>query len=91
MMSAEEWAAKGMEKYGLIAQTKSGLGAQVEKVSHATALELLSHLDEIKAVGTSLGSFSVSCALLSALMEEFSYELGAKKGKLDSDPHLGCL
>jgi hypothetical protein len=88
MMSAEEWQSRGMEKYGLIVQTESGLGAQVEKVSHATALELLSHLDAIKAVGTSLGSFSVSYALLFALVEEFSSELNAKKGKLDSDPHL---
>jgi len=34
----------GMEKYGLIAQNKSGNAAQVEKVSHATAVSLLSCL-----------------------------------------------
>ena len=49
-MSAEEWAAKGMDKYGLIVLTESGKGAQVEKVTHATAMELLSHLDEIKSL-----------------------------------------
>ena len=88
MMSAEEWAAKGMDKYGLIVLTESGKGAQVEKVTHATAMELLSHLDEIKSVGASLGSFSVSSPLLFALLTEFDSELSAKKGKLDSDPHL---
>lgn len=88
MMSAEEWAAKGMDKYGLIVLTESGKGAQVEKVTHATAMELLSHLDAIKSVGASLGSFSISSPLLFTLLMEFSSELSAKKGKLDSDPHL---
>jgi len=88
MMNEEEWAAKGMDKYGLIAVTVSGKAAQVEKVTHKQAIELLEHLDEIKAVGASLGSFSVSAALLSALLLEFTRELAAKEGKLDSDPHL---
>lgn len=88
MMSEEEWTAKGMDKYGLIAKTASGKAAQVEKVTHGVAMELLSHLDEVDAVGASLGSFSVSAALLNTLMEEFSQELSDKKGKLDSDPHL---
>ncbi|CAN0133351.1 unnamed protein product, partial [Heterosigma akashiwo] len=39
-------------------------------------------------VGTSLGSFSVSHALLALLLEEFAPELARKEGKLDSDPHL---
>ena len=51
-------------------------------------MELLSHLDAIKSVGASLGSFSVSSPLLFALLTEFDSELSAKKGKLDSDPHL---
>ena len=36
----------------------------------------------------SLGSFSVSAVLLLALLAEYSAELAAKKGKLDTDPHL---
>jgi len=88
MMDEAEWAAKGMDRYGLIAVTVSGKAAQVEKVTHKQAIELLEHLDEIKAVGASLGSFSVSAALLSALLIEFQPELAAKQGKLDSDPHL---
>jgi hypothetical protein len=88
MMSEEEWKAKGMDKYGLIAQCESGQTAQVEKVSHATAVQLLSSLGSIQSVGASLGSFSVSWQLLQSLLEEFNSELAAKRGKLDSDPHL---
>ena len=88
MMDAEQWADKGMDKYGLIALTESGKAAQVEKVTHAVALDLLSHLDEIKSVGASLGSFSVSNSLLFCLINEFAAELESKTGKLDSDPHF---
>jgi len=88
MLTAEEWTAKGMDKYGLIAKMGDGRGAQVEKVDHATAVELLSGLGEIKAVGASLGSFSVSATMLSALLAEFAAELAAKAGKLDTDPHF---
>lgn len=88
MMNEVEWKEKGMDKYGLIAQSKNGGAAQVEKVSHATAMQLLAGLGEIESVGASLGSFSVSSPLLSALLEEFDAELAAKLGKLDSDPHL---
>lgn len=88
MMTESEWADKGMEKYGLIAQCEGDKAAQVEKVSHATAVQLLSSLGTIESVGVSLGSFSVSWELLSALLKEFASELSAKTGKLDSDPHL---
>jgi hypothetical protein len=77
-----------MDKYGLIAQNATGGAAQVEKVSHATAVSLLASLGEITSVGVSLGSFSVSCNMLKALLSEFESELEARKGKLDSDPHL---
>mgnify|MGYP002829457819 CR=1 FL=1 len=57
-----------------------GKGAQVEKVDYATATELLGTLGTVTEVGTSLGSFSVSFDLLSALNEEFAAELAAKEG-----------
>jgi len=88
MPSAEEWAAQGLEKYGLLAVGADGSAAQVEKVDHATATTMLASLGEIQQVGTSLGSFSVSHALLALLLEEFAPELARKEGKLDSDPHL---
>lgn len=60
----------------------------MDKVNHSTAVSLLSGLGEIAGVGTSLGSFSVSAFMLFGLLEEFKEELLARKGKLDSDPHL---
>lgn len=88
MMTEDEWKEKGMEKYGLIAKCEGGKAAQVEKVTHATAVQLLTGLGVIQAVGASLGSFSVSWQLLDTLLEEFKSELDSKTGKLDSDPHL---
>jgi hypothetical protein len=60
----------------------------VEKVDYDTAEKLLANLGEMASVGTSLGSFSVDHAILSALLNEFSAELAAKEGKLDTDPHF---
>jgi hypothetical protein len=88
MLSEADWKEKGMEKYGLIAQSENGSAAQVEKVDHATANQLLAGLGTIKSVGVSLGSFSISSRMLFALLGEFSAELAHRKGKLDSDPHL---
>ena len=42
----------------------------------------------IAAVGPSLGSFSVSSALLGALLGELRRELEGKKACMDSDPHF---
>ena len=94
--NAEEWTAQGLDKYGVIAvvdapmkeQGKPLEAAQVEKVSHATATEMLGALGKIKQVGPSLGSFSVSAVFLEALCTEFATELTAKTAKLDTDPHF---
>lgn len=98
-VTAEEWKAQGLEKYGVIAciapkegtviESDSTLdAAQVEKVDHATATSLLGALGEIRQVGPSLGSFSLSAAMLTGLCNEFSTELTDKTAKLDSDPHF---
>jgi len=88
MLSEAEWKEKGMDKYGLIARSSTGGAAQVEKVDHATAVQLLSNLGEIESVGASLGSFSISSLILFELLNEFSAELAARSGKYDTDPHL---
>ena len=88
MPTAEQWAERGLEKYGLIAVNASGDAAQIEKVTHGAASAMLSGLGQIEAVGVSLGSYSVDATLLEALLGEFAPELQAKKGKLDSDPHF---
>ena len=88
--TAEEWAEKGLDKYGVIA-VSNGPGrdaAQVEKVDHATATKMLKVLGDIGAVGPSLGSFSVSALLLKALCDEYRAELTKKEGKFDTDPHF---
>ena len=88
--TAEEWVAQGLDKYGVIAVLKGEQrdAAQVEKVSHATAIEMLQSLGDIGQVGPSLGSFSVSAAMLQALSDEFATELAEKTAKLDTDPHF---
>jgi len=86
----EEWIEKGLDKYGVIA-VSNGPGrdaAQVEKVDHPTATKMLKVLGDIGSVGPSLGSFSVSAALLEALCGEYSEELTKKEGKFDTDPHF---
>jgi len=92
--TAQEWADQGLDKYGVIAvlkETNAGKvaeAAQVEKVSHETATQMLEQLGTIAQVGPSLGSFSVSAAILDGLCGEFSTELTEKTAKLDTDPHF---
>ena len=88
--TAEEWAEQGLDKYGVIAvlQGEARNAAQVEKVSHATAVQMLESLGDIGQVGPSLGSFSVSATILKALCDEYSKELTEKTAKLDTDPHF---
>lgn len=86
--TAAEWAAQGLDKYGVIAVSQSGDAAQVEKVDHATATRMLRSLGDVGQVGPSLGSFSVSAAMLRALCREYAPELSAKTGKFDTDPHF---
>mmetsp|Transcript_37506 Transcript_37506/g.120314 ORF Transcript_37506/g.120314 Transcript_37506/m.120314 type:complete len:510 (+) Transcript_37506:1454-2983(+) len=87
MPSAEEWAEQGLDKYGLIAVARSGDACQIEKVDHATAVAMTKDLGEIVAVGTSLGSFSVSSTLLECFLSEFQPELKRQDVSLDTDPH----
>ena len=59
------------------------------QVSYQTAKENLpAECLKSGKIGTSLGSFSISVALLSAFMAEFKTELEGKTGKLDTDPHV---
>jgi len=88
MLSEEEWELRGMQKYGLIAVNSERESAQVEKVTHATALRLLRDLGQIITVGVSLGSFSISYLMLDTLLQVFETELSRKIGKFDADPHL---
>jgi hypothetical protein len=86
--TAEEWAAQGLDKYGVIAVMTHGEAAQVDKVDHATATKMLERLGTIQKVGPSLGSFSVSASILQAMVTEFGSELEDKQVKMDTDPHF---
>ncbi len=89
--SHEEWQRRGLSRYGLAAvDADCGHGKLLEKIDYGTVLELQScgELPKQCRLGTSLGSFSVSFELLEALLDEFTPELTARKGKLDSDPHF---
>ena len=86
MPSKEEWEAGALHQYGLIAVDPRGDAMQLEKVTYDVAKAYLPA--DVTAVGTSLGSFSVSAALMDALTDEFAAELKAKEACLDSDPHF---
>ena len=86
MPTQEEWEAGQLHQYGLIAVDAKGDAMQLEKVTYETAKAYLP--EDVQQVGTSLGSFSMSAALVEALLAEFEAELAAKKGSLDSDPHF---
>lgn len=88
MPDEAQWKAKGLDKYGLITVNAEGEAAQVEKVSYDTARRLLASFGEVRSVGPSLGSFSLSHEMLAALLKEFEPELTAKTAKMDSDPHF---
>eukprot|EP01060_Flectonema_neradi_P021814 TRINITY_DN2981_c0_g1_i1.p1 TRINITY_DN2981_c0_g1~~TRINITY_DN2981_c0_g1_i1.p1 ORF type:complete len:536 (+),score=115.18 TRINITY_DN2981_c0_g1_i1:66-1673(+) len=88
MPTAEIWKEKDLQSYGLAVLFESGEGAQIDKVDHATAVRMLEGLGKIKSVGPSLGSFSVSSAMLVSLMNEFESELSKREGQLDTDPHF---
>mmetsp|Transcript_16733 Transcript_16733/g.37522 ORF Transcript_16733/g.37522 Transcript_16733/m.37522 type:complete len:541 (-) Transcript_16733:89-1711(-) len=88
MPSAEEWQDQGLDKYGLIAASDDGdVAAMLEKVTHAEAAAGLEG-KAVSKVGWSLGSFSLSAALLGVLEAGFAQELESKVGKMDSDPHV---
>ncbi len=79
MLNEEEWKERRMEKYGLIAVGASDEAVQVEKVNYSTAKHILRDLGNIKYIGVSLGSFSVSSRLLMLLLNTFKPELQTKK------------
>jgi hypothetical protein len=67
MPSEEEWQERALHQYGLIGTDPLGDAMQLEKVSFAEAVALLPK--DVQRVGTSLGSFSISAALLVELLK----------------------
>ena len=88
MPSKQEWEQRRLESYGVLALEKSGDAKLLEKSDFGTIKSLISSkkISVEGGVGISMGSFSLSLPILKALLEEFSAELDAKQGKLDTDP-----
>jgi len=86
MPSPEEWRERGLHQYGLIATDTAGDALQLEKVTYEQAMEFLS--PDVRFVGPSLGSFSLSVAALRGLLQEFKHELDQRSGQMDADPHF---
>ena len=91
-MSAEKnaWTEEGLDKYGIIGKNLSGQTIMIDKVDFNTIQELINkkQVNPQENLGISLGSFSVSKELFTALLDEFKEELKSKKGKYDTDPHF---
>jgi len=86
MPTKAEWEAEELHQYGLVAIDSKGSATQLEKVTYDVAKEYLP--SDVTSVGTSLGSFSMSADLTTALCAEFATELAGKTASYDSDPHF---
>lgn len=89
--SAEEWTAKNLNQYGLIIMNE-GQAKLVEKTTYPNLLTLVplkeNQQSSDRSVGVSLGSFSISSAMLEELLTAFNPELSKKSGKLNTDYHF---
>ena len=90
MPNEKEWNEKGFSNYGLIAVNGENEATQVEKVSHATATELLTSFGSVKQVGPSLGSFSLRHEMLSLMLSEFERVSRRKPPSLIPIRTFGC-
>lgn len=92
--AAEEAWVRDWQSYGLIVPDGNGGVLQREKQSWDQLQELIrcgvARPDASGRIvlGKSLGCFSISHELLASLLEESAEELGRKRLKLDTDPHL---
>ncbi|MBT9160472.1 MAG: hypothetical protein DDT26_01759 [Dehalococcoidia bacterium] len=92
--SDEETWERDWQSYGLIIPAAGGGALQREKQTWSELKKLIKRRivgpDESGRIvlGKSLGSFSLSHALLGALRQEFAAELAEKRTRMDTDPHL---
>ncbi len=88
--SEETWNEQQLGTYGLICVDAEGDVQQLEKSDYPTIQTLIRKglVSVSGGVGLSLGSFSLSAEMVSALLEEFEPELSAQEEQLDTDPHF---
>ena len=75
MPTKKEWEAEGLHQYGLIAVADDGSAMQLEKVTYDVAVRYLPK--NVKQVGTSLGSFSLSAAFMASASSHHSSNLSS--------------
>jgi len=83
-----EWKTDGLEKYGFFASDLQGASQYLEKVTFGTIKQLIKDqkIAGDKRVAISIGSFSLSPAMMAAFLEEFAPEL-AKKNEMINVEH----
>lgn len=92
--SDEETWKHDWQSYGLIIPADGGDVLQREKQNWEEVQAIIqqegANVDPFGNIvlGKSLGCFTLSTELLSALLDEFENELSTRQGKLDTDPHL---
>jgi hypothetical protein len=88
--SEKEWMENRWSDYGLLLRTGSKSIQHMDKIDYKSLESLVAEglIEKKEGLGLSLGSFSISFALLKALESEFKQELKEKKGQMDTDPHF---
>jgi hypothetical protein len=88
-LSEDAWSARNLSNYGLIMTDEAGRACIVEKSTYAAIKRLFGQrLAAGGKIALSLGSFSLSIDMLTALLDEFSFELAARNVKMDSDSYF---
>jgi len=88
--SQDSWQQQGLDNYGILAWDKSGEAELFDKCSYQTLKNIFLENETISQedLGISMGTFSLSTAMIIALLDEFAPELNEKKVLLDSDPYF---
>ncbi len=87
---AAAWQSRGLNSYGVLLRDGIGNAQSLEKISYEIFEELLKSR-KVKAdggVGVSFGSFSLSLAMIEALLEEFAEDLLLQKNRYDCEQHF---
>lgn len=88
--SRENWKQQNLDNYGIVAWNASGEAKLFDKCTYDVFQEILSSNKAFsdQGLGISMGTFSLSYEMITALIEEFKDELNAKVQLLDSDPYF---
>lgn len=90
MPSGIQWQADGLDKYGFFTSDLQGASCYLEKATFGTIEQLIKNqkISGDNRVAISIGSFSLSSAMMSAFLEEFASELCEKNEMLNVEHSL---